>query len=986
MLRLHTFGGVHVSDGSGEPLSGAATQRRLLALLSVLAASSDAGLSRDKLVGLLWPDVDPERARHSLTQSLYSARRALRDDGLFDVTTASVRLDPAHVTSDVSEFLQAIERNELERAVELYRGPFLDGFYVTGAPEFEQWSSAQRTRLRDLAVGALERLATDAEASGDVASVVRWRRQAASLLPLDASRTVQLMTAMAAAGNRAGAIKHARVHAALLRQELGLDVDPMVVALEATLRAETTPSDATDQATTESDATDSTDAPFTKALSVEPTVVRGLPTPVEGVATRGLAHAPPEVRIPLWLRWSILAVIIVALLGIGVLIGRARREPVAEVTPLAHRQRVVVAPFRVAGADRSLAYLRDGMVELLSARLADDSLARSVDAGAVLGAWRAAGLSPAMDVSRDTIVRLATQLGAERVVIGSVVGSPARTVLTATVLALPAGTVSGQGSVAGPMDSLSTLVDRLAARLLVSQAGQEDELPHFVSSSLPAVRAYLAAQAAFRSGDFAAAIRGYATALRRDSTFALAALHEALAADRIGRETPLRHGVALARRERDNLGDRDRSRLAALSGPWYPGLPKGAELPHLAAHGGSRAAERRELVRARIAHAARRRRGGARGPGPRAIDALRRSLALDTTHRAARELLAELIARGDSVPQNAEETWRALERSSSRANDASERIDLTLAQHDVALGAGRMDRVAESIARLRRLLPGQRAWVRLRLLDGLYGGVDSAAAVEAASTLDAAVGDAPVVGASTSEGWLADACVLAQWRLHEGDTTQVRPTIARLRSWTRPAHRNGGDGDPQGVRGAARGVVRRRHAPAGRARARRATGLARLHAAGGGGRGGVRADRRRAPVRAAGRPPISASRVAPGAADHRMAAVPRGGGALRARVSRADGLGPVAGVGGGEWGVYGLGKLRRPGGVCSHPPPPLPTPHPIGPSIGAIPPAVQPFGGAPCHEGATEARSGSAEGRSGDGSRRGEPGRAWTVGRWTSAS
>ena len=57
MLRLHTFGGVHVTDGKGQPLSGAATQRRLLALLSVLAASGDAGLSRDNLVGLLWPYV-----------------------------------------------------------------------------------------------------------------------------------------------------------------------------------------------------------------------------------------------------------------------------------------------------------------------------------------------------------------------------------------------------------------------------------------------------------------------------------------------------------------------------------------------------------------------------------------------------------------------------------------------------------------------------------------------------------------------------------------------------------------------------------------------------------------------------------------------------------------------------------------------------------------------------------------------------------------
>jgi DNA-binding SARP family transcriptional activator len=788
VLRLHTFGGVHVSDGEGQPLSGAATQRRLLALLSVLAASGDAGLSRDKLVGLLWPDVEPERARHSLTQSLYSARRALRDDGLFDVTSASVRLDPSRFTSDVAEFQQSLERNALEHAVELYEGPFLDGFFVTGAPEFEQWSSAQRTRLRDLAVGALERLASDAELRGDLTTAVRWRRQAAALLPLDASRTVQLMTVMVAAGDRAGALQQARVHAALLREEVGLDADPMVETYAATLRGEATqsPSEATERSTTATDARDATDAELATALIAEPPVIHGAVTPIDAMTTHGLAAAPPELRIPLWVRWAILSVVIIVLLGIGVLIGRARREPSAEVTPLALRQRVVVAPFRVVGADPSLAYLRDGMVELLSARLADDSLARSVDAGAVLGAWRSAGLSPAMDVPRDTIVKLATRLGAERVVVGSVVGSPARTVLSATVLTLPAGTVSGQGSVAGPMDSLTTLIDRLAARLLVSQAGQEDDLSHFMSSSLPAVRAYLAAQAAFRTGDFGVAIRGYATALRQDSTFALAALHEAIAADRIAREIPLRHGIALAWAARNDLGDRDRARLLALTGPRYPALPTGAELTAAWQHMVDLAPQNAESwyeLALRVLHD-----GAAAGladPRPRAIDALRRSLAVDSTHRASRDLLAGLLARGDSVRGDPEAAWRALEQSASRATDASERIDLALAQHDVALDAGRMDRVAESITRLRRLLPGPRAWLRLRVLDGLYGDADSAAATTAARALDDAVGDAPVVGASTSEGWLADACVLAQWRLRHDDTTQVRATIARLRGWRR---------------------------------------------------------------------------------------------------------------------------------------------------------------------------------------------------------
>jgi DNA-binding SARP family transcriptional activator/tetratricopeptide (TPR) repeat protein len=792
VLRLHTFGSVHVSDGSGQPLSGAATQRRLLALLSVLAASGDAGLSRDKLVGLLWPDVDPDRARHSLTQSLYSARRALREDGLFDVTTASVRLDAAHVTSDVSEFLQALERNELERAVELYEGPFLDGFFVTGAPEFEQWSSAQRTRLRDLTVEALERLATDADTQGDLPAVVRWRRQASALLPLDASRTVQLMTAMAAAGDRAGALKHARVHAALLREEVGLEVDPMVESYAATLRSEAMQprSELANPASATGDVAGATDIEPATAVTVEPTIIRDGATPVDGVAVHGsahgLSHAPAEVRVPLWLRWSILSAVLVALLGIGVLIGLARRAPRAEMAPLALRQRVVVAPFRIAGADPSLAYLRDGMVELLSARLADDSLARSVDAGAVLGAWRAAGLSPAMDVPRDTIVKLATRLGAERVVVGSVVGSPARTVITATVLTLPGGAVSGQGSEAGPVDSLSTLIDRLAARLLVSQAGQEDDLSHFVSPSLPAVRAYLAAQVAFRDGDFGTAIQRYATALRRDSTFALAALHEAIAADRIARESALRHGVALAWPARENLGDRDQARLLALSGPRYPALPTGAELTTAWQHMVDLAPQNAESwyeLALRVLHD-----GAAAGladPRPRAIDALRRTLAVDSTHRTARELLDRLVARGDSARGDPEEAWHALEQSSRRATDASERVDLALAQHDVALGAGRTDRVAESIARIRRLLPGPRAWLRLRVLDGLYGDADSTVAVAAAEALDDAVGDAPKVGASTSEGWLADACVLAQWRLERGDTTQVRATIARLRGWTR---------------------------------------------------------------------------------------------------------------------------------------------------------------------------------------------------------
>ena len=61
----------------------AASQRRTLALLSVLAVAGPLGMSRDKLVALFWPEADSERGRHALTQALYSARRVLHCDDLF---------------------------------------------------------------------------------------------------------------------------------------------------------------------------------------------------------------------------------------------------------------------------------------------------------------------------------------------------------------------------------------------------------------------------------------------------------------------------------------------------------------------------------------------------------------------------------------------------------------------------------------------------------------------------------------------------------------------------------------------------------------------------------------------------------------------------------------------------------------------------------------------------------------------------------------
>ena len=70
MFRLRTLGAVAL-EGSTGALAGAATQRRRLALLTLLAASGERGMSRDKIVAYLWPESDAERGRHVLAQAIY---------------------------------------------------------------------------------------------------------------------------------------------------------------------------------------------------------------------------------------------------------------------------------------------------------------------------------------------------------------------------------------------------------------------------------------------------------------------------------------------------------------------------------------------------------------------------------------------------------------------------------------------------------------------------------------------------------------------------------------------------------------------------------------------------------------------------------------------------------------------------------------------------------------------------------------------------
>jgi DNA-binding SARP family transcriptional activator len=235
MLRLKLFGTPAV-DSSGKAPSRLVPWRKPLAVLALLAAS-DEGFSRDKLHAFLWPEASHAKAAHALNQLLHVLRRDLGTETLIQGST-EIRLNPEHVTSDVAEFRDAWRRAEIQRAVSLYSGPFLDGFFLRDTPEFERWVESERARLGRVYGEALGSLAAEAAARGDHRRAAEWWRRLAEHAPLRSDVTLQLMSALASAGDRAGALREAGVYQTLIREELDAAPNPAVIALAARLRGE----------------------------------------------------------------------------------------------------------------------------------------------------------------------------------------------------------------------------------------------------------------------------------------------------------------------------------------------------------------------------------------------------------------------------------------------------------------------------------------------------------------------------------------------------------------------------------------------------------------------------------------------------------------------------------------------------------------------------------------------------------------------------
>jgi DNA-binding SARP family transcriptional activator len=508
MIQIRTLGSLAISR-DGTAFSGAATHPRRMAVLALVARAGSRGITRDRLISLLWPDSDEQASRASLSQVLHALRRQFGDEEVF-LGVQTLTLNEAVASCDVVEFETALDDGNWERAVAAYGGPFLDGFRISGLPEMDRWIDEERSQLALRYADAVERLARNAVERGNAHEAVKWWRRRASTDPLNARVTVELMKALDAAGDRAGALQQARIYEALVDQELSLPPDRDVVRFAELLRSGAAPSP---------------DRPVVAAPSPTPPTTRTEPTgdvaaptgPVAAPASSASGQGPRASRRPLMLAAILLVIVVVA----GTLALTSRDDALDSATPVLAVGEIVD---RRAGADETFP-----AAEILTSNMG------RVSGIQVLSRIRVLELLSRRPVSEAGRVSIAArEAGATELLQGGVQAiADGRLLLDLQRIDLRNGKLINAYRLEGR--DLFDLMDRASSEVAASLGKSPPTTPAPSDSrSLVAYRFYEEGLMRFASGDFRTARGLFDAALREDSLFAMAAFYKFRSAGPMG--------------------------------------------------------------------------------------------------------------------------------------------------------------------------------------------------------------------------------------------------------------------------------------------------------------------------------------------------------------------------------------------------------------------------------------------------------------------
>ena len=540
--ELRLLGGAVLVSAEGVPVKGAAAQSRRLAVLAVLADAWPGSATRDRVIGLIWPEQDAAGARRLLTQALYEVRRELGP--VIAGSARDLAIDPDALRVDVIEFRRALRAGELEAAASVYGGPLLDGFHLRGAGEFERWLDDARESMRRELQEALESLSRRAESEGRPRDAARWAERVVQVSPFDADAVARAMQLLTAARDHGGALAVAATYERRMRDELELEPAPQVRQLVESLRASV-------------------------SNSVASQVVA--PVPESGLAPVAAAPSVPNVQVPSSTSTSSIRSergspnrralrIGVALTVVALGVAVAARISASRAPERVLARRLTIAPLTVPAGDTTADRIARGMTSSLMATLSGANGLRIVSEADSLpwsdGEW-AWGTLRGQLVTTGKQLRIDAELRVDA-------DSSHPTIV----------------SVAGPRDSVLALTERLAIAVLPAMYANAGGSPPAATlarlNSAATLRRFLDGEAELRSGAFDSAFASFKAVTEASPALAYPWYRRALAAEMAHRSDDADRSIAAAESRVALLDPRERQLVHGYA-RWREGDARGAD-------------------------------------------------------------------------------------------------------------------------------------------------------------------------------------------------------------------------------------------------------------------------------------------------------------------------------------------------------------------------------------------------------------------------
>jgi len=491
VVEFRVLGALNLLGADGRELTSVLAQPKRVALLAYLAAATPHRLHRrDSLVALFWPELDQEHARAALRQALHGLRRALGEGVVVSRGDEDIGLDADQIRCDVVEFERAVDAGRPADALDLYRGDLLEGFFIRGSPEFEQWLEDERVRLKVMAL----RSATLLAERGGLAESAQWGRRALRIAPLDEPTLRRLMQSLDRLGDRAGALDAYEGFAKRLAAELEADPAPETRALAGAVRERV--------ATLSSNATEL--APLQTAA--EPPEAAGVPHPRR--------------------RWLGVAAAAFGLAVVAAAVSLRAREP----APL-NAKRVLVVPFANRTGDSTLDPLANLAADWITRGLALTGVLEIADPGAMVLGGRTGGANRPRQAGHEAADARALSLasGSGLAVWGSMYRRDHRIEFAAQITDEASGRILHTlepvlGDPQEPRPALAILRERIMAALAAAVDSRLGALAS-TGGQPPRYDAYLAfstgVETLYPGRDARAALPYFQRAVALDSTYAL---------------------------------------------------------------------------------------------------------------------------------------------------------------------------------------------------------------------------------------------------------------------------------------------------------------------------------------------------------------------------------------------------------------------------------------------------------------------------------